>query len=78
MGKWQFQTYRLVKEEKQFGLRGEFDTDSDALSLFHRKTGFRATNDGIGDILHFEQGDDFLHVGILLFLRCLVRLSKDC
>lgn len=66
---------RFVEEQEELGLGGEFDADGDSLALFDGQAGLGLADDGIGDILHLEQRDDLLDIGILLFDRSLVRLS---
>ena len=67
---------RFVQEQQQLRLSSQLDSDRYSLPLFNCKACFRVTNNGVGNIFHFEQRNNFLNVGVLLRLRCFVRLSE--
>lgn len=67
---------RLVKEEKQLRLRGELDTDGDALARLNVETEAREADHGVGLVFKLEKLDDLLDVGVLLRLRDVTGLTE--
>lgn len=59
---------RLVQEEQELGLGSQLDTDGKSLSSFDTETVTRETNHGVGEILEFQQFEDFLNIVVLFRL----------
>lgn len=69
-------TGRLVQEEQQFRLGRKLDADGDTLALFDGETSLCFSNDGVGNVFHFQERDDFLDVGVLFGLGSLIGLAE--
>lgn len=66
-------TGRFIQEQQETGLRGQFDTDSHTLLLFHAER----TDDSILDLVQLQQVKNPVNIGDLLLTRRVAVLSKD-
>ncbi|KAH3686738.1 hypothetical protein WICPIJ_002281 [Wickerhamomyces pijperi] len=66
----------FIQEQQQLWLGGQFNTNGQSLSLFNVQTFTSNTNNGVSVLFHFQDLDNFLDVGILLFVGHFLWLSQ--
>lgn len=68
---------RLVDEQQQRRLRGQFDTDSQSLTLLDVETLTGHTDDGVSVLVHIQQLDNLIDVSELLLTGDMSGLAEQ-